>query len=217
MNEKNIQKQFAAGNAPKLTPSILDEGEFLVGNVYVRRTLRRFCANPPLLPTESAETYCDFIVRLAAQVKGDDLIGDFLVQDVVDGVMAVQRVKKIQANWIALQAERVGAEAGKKGHVGDPFLAKIDAWQQANSPQKSVEMYDTPTGERDIGKERERSHELSSDDKVALAFMATIESHEQLDRMLERLSARRDAALRQLELHLARQRIRAKAGGQVDG
>jgi hypothetical protein len=209
MKHPAVQDAVADGKASsKLTPSILDDGDYVIGNVYVPSSLKPFCDNPPLLPTEDAEAYSYFIVRLARQLDGNDIIGRFMIQEAVDGMFAVQRVRKIQAKWIALQAERMGAGAGEKVRAGDAFLEKIDAWQKANSQEGSVEIKAGPAEEQGVGEEREAGRKLLSDEQAALALMATIASHERLDDMLERLCARRDAAIQRLERHLAAHRRR---------
>jgi len=194
--------------APKLAPSVLDDGNCTIGDVYVQRSLKPFCDNPPLLPTENAEVYTYYIVRLSRQLDGEDIIGRFLVQEAVDCVFAVQRVKKIQAQWIALQARKMKSADAGKVRAGDAFLEKIDEWQKVTSQGKPTATPPNAMEEQGVGQGDQRQPKSLTDETAALAFMATLASHEQLDRMLERLCARRDAAIQRLQRHLVAHRRR---------
>jgi len=153
-------------------------------------TLDTILGAPPILPGEDAEAYDTMKREFREAVQPRNIIEETLVRDAVDITWEIQRLKKYKAKLLYLQRHEALTKLFDK-HLGFRHGkgSVVDAWTR---------------GEKKAVKEVEEflaNHGLEVADLEPHGFVAFMENHERIDRLIMQAEARRSAHLREIDRH----------------
>ena len=175
MSIKNVSKTVIG------TPSLLERAGRLA-----------WLGPPPLLEGEDAAAYDELLGRISGAVKPSDIFEEIWVQDIVDLVWEVVRLRRLSANLMTATAHKAVQT------ILEPFvpdyceredLAK--AWgTRDKAAVKEVDELLAAAG-------------MSIDAVMAQTLSINLDDIERIDRMIATAEARRNLIMREIERHRA--------------
>lgn len=150
-----------------------------------------FFGPPPLLDGEDPGAYDDLLARVSGAVNPTDIIEEIWVRDVVDLEWEAQRLRRLKAKFI-----NVNAHKGLKN-----ILERVTDYVAAESLSKGWL-------KRDANSIKEVEDWLAfserpMEDVMAETLALKLDEIERIDRMMMNAEARRNAILREIDRHRA--------------
>jgi hypothetical protein len=152
---------------------------------------------PPLIEGENSAAYDELLGRISAVVKPTDILEHIWLQEVVDLVWEILRLRRLKANLMAATAHQ-GLERVLKPLLKESEILEI--LPPEVSPKPGSPKIQRPS-KRWISSLRLRG--LSVDAVMARTLSVNLDVIERIDRLITIAEARHNAALRELDRHRA--------------
>jgi hypothetical protein len=155
-----------------------------------KQTLLRTAFGPPaLIDGENAAVYDELAAGIAAHVKPIDILEEMWVHDIIEHSWNMERLRSLKMSLMRVTAFKGLAT------VLEPMMDSTDAAKLA------LEWYaEDPSAIKAVNNNL-ASAGLSMNEVMAQTFVNNIDSIERIDRMIENLEKRRNAALREVDRH----------------
>jgi hypothetical protein len=152
---------------------------------------------PPLIEGENSAAYDELLGRISAVVKPTDILEHIWLQEVVDLVWEILRLRRLKANLMAATAHQ-GLE-----RVLKPLLKESEIF--GNTPARGLAqawLAKDPEALKEVDKLL-ASAGLSVDAVMARTLSVNLDVIERIDRLITIAETRHNAALRELDRHRA--------------
>ena len=145
----------------------------------------------PLIEGEDGAAYDELLARISTAIKPADILEDIWVRDIVDLVWEILRLRRLKASLMAASAHKGLRTILYSLPSQESTSTLVDGWV-AREPRRTEQV------NRMLA-----SAGLTIDAVMAETLRANIDEIDRIERMTANAEARRNSALREIELHRA--------------